>query len=191
MSTSYTARRAVASAAFIALLLSLRATALTQKAAPLTALDYVEIQQLVNRLNFALDYCTNGGRDFANLFVEGGQFVIDEGDGKPRIFNNRQQLIALAGGPDCSVNQSPPRSYIIHLAESLVIEASPNGARGQSYAIYPAHKGKYFKEDVAGQVGLYHDTYVRTPSGWRFKLRRHEVSPLVGGKSPGTSPNVN
>jgi hypothetical protein len=33
----------------------------------------------VNRLSFALDYCTNGGRDFAELFVKGGQFIIDEG----------------------------------------------------------------------------------------------------------------
>ena len=32
--------------------------------------DYIEIQQLVNKLNFALDYCTNGGQDFADLFVE-------------------------------------------------------------------------------------------------------------------------
>jgi hypothetical protein len=150
---------------------------LAKEPAKLTAMDYIEIQQLVNKLSFALDYCTNGGRDFADLFVKGGQFVIDEGNGKPRVFSGREQLIAVAGGPDCKANQVPPRSYVLHLSEGLVIEATPEGARGKSYAIYPANKGKYLKEDVAGQVGIYRDEYVRTPDGWRFKLRRHETTP--------------
>ncbi len=151
-----------------------------QRAAPLTAMDYVEIQQLVNRLNFALDYCTNGGRDFAELFVDGGEFTIDQGDGDPRTRRTREELIALAGGPGCESRKSPPSSYILHLAESLVIEPTAEGARGVSYAIYPSSKGKYFQDDVAGQLGLYHDEYVRTADGWRFKSRRHETSPAVG-----------
>jgi len=151
-----------------------------QRAAPLTAMDYVEIQQLVNRLNFALDYCTNGGRDFAELFVDGGEFTIDQGDGDPRTRRTREELIALAGGPGCESRKSPPSSYILHLAESLVIEPTAEGARGVSYAIYPSSKGKYFQDDVAGQLGLYHDEYVRTADGWRFKSRRHETSPVVG-----------
>jgi hypothetical protein len=150
------------------------------QAAPLTAMDYIEIQQLVNRLNFALDYCTSGGQDFADLFVDGGEFIIDGGNGEPRKMNTRQQLIALAGGPGCESRKSPPSSYILHLAESLVIEASPEGARGTSYAIYPSSKGKYFQEDVAGQLGIYHDEYVKTSAGWRFRSRRHETSPVVG-----------
>jgi hypothetical protein len=181
VSLCFMKRRAFASATFIALLL-LQQPALAKDTAPLTAMDYIEIQQLVNRLNFALDYCTTGGQDFADLFVEGGQFIIDQGDGKPLVFDSRQKLVALAGGPDCKANQVPPRSYILHLAESLVIDAAPDGVRGKSYAIYPANKGKYLKEDTAGQVGVYHDKYVRTPNGWRFELRRHETSPAVGGK---------
>jgi SnoaL-like domain len=174
------ARSAVACVTAFTLLVSSQDTARAAESAPLSAMDYIEIQQLVNRLNFALDYCTNGGRDFAQLFVDGGQFIIDEGHGKPQVFSTRQQLVALAGGPDCVALQSPPRSYILHLAASLVIEPAPGGARGKSYAIYPSSKGRYFKEDVAGQVGLYHDEYVRTPAGWRFKLRRHETTPAKG-----------
>jgi hypothetical protein len=147
--------------------------AAAQTAAALGATDYVEIEQLVHRLHFALDYCTNGGRDFADLFVASGQYVIDQGDGKPRIFNTREQLIELAGGPGCEAVRSPPRSYVAHAAENLVIEPVPGGARGTSYAIYPATEGKYFKEEIAGQVGLYFDEYIRTASGWRFKSRRH------------------
>ncbi len=183
MSTGSRMRRAAAGATCIAFLLSMHRSVLAEEAAKLTALDYVEIQQLVNRFSFALDYCTNGGEDFADLFVNGGQFIIDEGNGKTLVFNSREQLVAVAGGPDCKANQVPPRSYIRHLSEGLVVEATPGGARGKSYAIYPANKGKYLKEDVAGQVGIYHDEYVRTASGWRFRLRRHETTPVVGGKS--------
>lgn len=146
----------------------------------LSAMDYIEIQQLVNKLNFALDYCTDGGREFADLFVEGGQFIIDSGDGMPAVRSSRAALIELAGGPDCETRKTPPTSYILHLAESLVIEPAAGGARGKSYAIYPASKGKYYAEDVAGQLGIYRDEYVRTPGGWRFKSRRHEVNPAGG-----------
>ena len=152
----------------------------TQDAAALTAMDYIEIQQLVNKLNFALDYCTNGGQDFADLFSADGEFIIDEGNGSPRVMSTRDELIRLAGGPDCESRRTPPSAYILHLAESLVIEPSGNGARGKSYAIYPASKGRYFAEDVAGQLGIYHDVYVRTESGWRLRSRRHETSPTPG-----------
>jgi len=146
---------------------------MAQSVAALSATDYIEIEQLVHRLHSALDYCTNGGRDFADLFVPGGQYIIDSGDGKPRTSNTRRQLIELAGGPGCQRVRSPPRSYLAHVADNLVIEPVPGGARGTSYAIYPAAQGKYFQPDVAGQVGLYFDEYVHTNRGWRFKSRRH------------------
>jgi len=145
-------------------------------AGKLSAMDYVEIQQLVNRLNFALDYCGNGGRDFAALFTDDGAYVVDEG-GQFRTFRGQEQLASLAGGPDCAVTRTAPRMHLAHLAESLVIEPTENGARGTSYAIYPGRKGKSFQPDVAGQVGLYHDEFVRTAKGWRLKQRRHETSP--------------
>jgi len=170
------------SSSALAVLLVLASTggtlqAATPATAKLGAMDYIDIQQLVNRLNFALDYCGNGGRDFAALFVEGGEYIVDEGDGKPRVVRGAEQLAALAGGPDCAALRTPPRAYLAHLAESLVIEPTATGARGMAYAIYPSRKGKVFSEDVTGQMGLYHDEYVRTPQGWRLKSRRHETSP--------------
>lgn len=150
---------------------------LAQPAMELTAMDYIEIQQLVNQLNFALDYCTNGGQDFADLFIDGGQFVIEQGDGMPTVRETRDELIALAWGPDCEARLSPPSSYILHLAESLVIKPTADGARGLSYAFYPSSKGNYMSDDVAGQLGIYFDEYVKTPDGWRFRLRRHVTDP--------------
>ncbi len=147
---------------------------------PLTATDMVRIQQLVNRLNFALDYCTNGGQDFADLFVPGGTFTIDTGDGAPSVRATRDELITLASGPDCEARRTPPTSYILHLAESLVIEPTADGASGMSYAIYPSSQGRYFSESVAGQLGVYFDEYVRTPAGWRLRSRRHVTNPALG-----------
>ena len=170
-------RTARASVGVAVLCLAVLGARTAQAAKPLTAMDYIEIQQLVNKLNFALDYCGRGGQDFAALFADGGEYVVDEGDGKPRTFRGADQLAGLAGGPECAALRTPPRAYLAHLAESLVIEPTPTGAKGTAYAIYPARKGKVFKDDVTGQVGIYHDEYVKTPQGWRLKLRRHETSP--------------
>ena len=148
-------------------------------------MDYIEIQQLVNKLNFALDYCGNGGRDFADLFVDGGRYVINRGAAAPVIVRGtRDELIALAGGPSCDSRRTPPSAYILHLAESLVIEPTPEGARGTSYAIYPSRAGKYLDDETAGQLGIYRDEYVRTPDGWRFSSRTHETEPAVGNVGP-------
>jgi hypothetical protein len=155
-----------------------------QPSAQLTAMDYIQIQQLVNRLNFALDYCGNGGRTFADLFVAGGRYVIDRGDGTPTVRDTRDALIALAGGPGCESRRTAPSSYILHLAESLVIEATADGARGTSYAFYPSSAGKHLNDETAGQLGFYHDEYVRTANGWQLRSRRHELSPAVGGVTP-------
>ena len=170
----------VAAAAIVASQVAVNATAMSQSAPSLTARDYIEIQQLVNRLSFALDYCGNGGRDFADLFVEGGRFVIDQGDGEPNVIDTRDGLIALAGGPDCDSRRTPPSAYILHLSESLVIDPTDFGASGMSYAIYPENQGRRFSEEVAGQLGIYYDEYVRTEGGWRFRSRRHVVNPVVG-----------
>jgi hypothetical protein len=160
--------------------------AMAQAPAALTAMDHIEIQQLVSKFGFALDYCTNGGRDFADLFAEDGSYAIDAGDGTPRVFNTREQLERLAGGPDCaSVKPGPTetpagRSNVRHVSENLVVEAAPNGAKGKSYAIYPANKGRFIDAESAGQVGIFVDEYVKTPNGWRFKSRVHVLSPPVG-----------
>lgn len=145
-------------------------------AGKLTPMDYIEIQQLVNRLNFALDYCGNGGRDFAELFTDDGEYVVDDA-GQKRTFRGAAQLAGLAGGPDCAVTRTAPRIYLSHVTANLVIEATRTGAHGMSYALYPGRNGKVFQEGVAGQVGLYHDDFVRTGKGWRVKLRRHETQP--------------
>ena len=166
--------------AVLACVATVPAPVTAQPAATLDPADHIEIQQLVNRLNFALDYCGNGGADFADLFVDGGRFVIDQGDGMPRTIEGREALISLAGGPTCDSRRTPPSAYILHLAESLVIEPTATGARGKSYAIYPSSQGRTLSAEVEGQLGIYYDEYVRTEDGWRFRSRRHVVNPVPG-----------
>ena len=164
----------------LVLILGFSGQAHAQTQTTLTPADYIEIQQLVNKLTIALDYCTNGGQDFADLFIPGGKFVIDLGDGKPMVNSTREELVALAWGPDCAARFKAPASYILHLSASLVIEPTAEGARGLSYAIYPAKNGHYLNEETAGQLGIFYDEYIKTPQGWRFKSRRHDTKPVPG-----------
>ena len=46
-----------------------------QQKPSLTALDYIEIQQLANRYAQAIDSCSNNGYDYAVLYPSDGEFV--------------------------------------------------------------------------------------------------------------------
>src|SRR5215510_4094339 len=62
----------------------------TQNQAPaLTAMDYIEIQQLVSSYPYGLDGNTDNGESYANLFAPGGVF------GRPRT-EGHANLAALA-----------------------------------------------------------------------------------------------
>src|ERR1044071_1504765 len=66
-----------------------------RKVTPLTAQDYVEIQQLLNRYAFALDTCSNNGYDYADLYTPDGIFYWGSGG---RQAGGREQRAGAAGG---------------------------------------------------------------------------------------------
>ncbi len=78
---------ALASSLCLVLLIALvvqhqRASAASAKAPALTALDYIEIQQLQNKYGIDIDTCTNNGYDYADLYTPDGVFIdkySDEG----------------------------------------------------------------------------------------------------------------
>ena len=154
-----TLRSLVAPASCVACLacwLLITGAASGQPPAALTAMDYVQIQQLVNRLNIALDYCGNGGRAFADLFVAGGRYVIDRGDGQPIVRDTRDALIGLAGGPGCESRRTPPSWYMpAPRGESRDRSNRRWRPRHVGYAFYPSSAGKYLNADTAGQLGFY------------------------------------
>ena len=168
----------------------------------LTALDYIEIQQLVAKYSYAIDGCTNNGYDYADLFTPDGTFYWSVG-GRQSV--GREELAEAAGGGKngCKKMTLATREKPLqtHVAQNLVIEPSLEGAIGKSYLVYPGVEGTHGDPTHTGHVGGYQDVYVKTAKGWRFKTRLHVFPPTVPGTvdiatmyqsapSRGASPNT-
>ena len=154
-----------------------------KKPMALTALDYIEIQQLVNKYSWAIDNCTNNGYDYADLFTPDGIFYWGVG---ARKSVGREQLAEAAGGGKTGcvklTRATPEKPLQTHVALNLVIEPTPEGAIGKTYLVYPGVEGIAGDPTHAGHVGGYQDVYVKTANGWRFKSRLHVFPPLVTGE---------
>ncbi|MEO8257883.1 MAG: nuclear transport factor 2 family protein [Acidobacteriota bacterium] len=148
----------------------------------LTALDYIEIQQLVNKYSWAIDNCTNNGYDYADLFTPDGIFYWGVGSRKSV---GREQLAEAAGGgkTGCAkvAGATAEKPLQTHVALNLVIEPTPEGAIGKTYLVYPGIGGITGDSTHTGHVGGYQDVYVKAAGGWRFKSRLHVFPPLVTG----------
>jgi hypothetical protein len=150
----------------------------------LTALDYIEIEQLNHKYAWAIDTCANDGFEYADLYTPDGIFISGEnGDS----WQGRERLAEAAGGNGrgCPFPAMP----LSHLIVNLVIEATPDGAIGKSYLVYPGRNGEYADEKHHGHDGGYQDTYVKTAEGWRFKERIHVFPPQYPGGYSGV-PNT-
>jgi catechol 2,3-dioxygenase-like lactoylglutathione lyase family enzyme len=158
------------------------ATSPAAKDSTLSALDYIEIQQLVNRYAFAIDNCTNNGYDYADLYTPDGVFYWGVGSRKSV---GREQLAEAAGGGKngCrKLEQATAENPIAtHTTVNLIIEPSPEGATGKSYLVYPGVLGTHADPTHSGHVGGYQDVYVKTEKGWRFKSRLHVFPPDIPG----------
>ena len=195
-------RPEIATLAALSFLLIAPAVVLTQKAATgtakpmsLTALDYIEIKQLVNRYAFAVDTGSNNGYDYADLFAADGEFVRPYAKG-------REQLAALARG-----GRLGPANTV-HYIMNHVIEPTPQGAIGRQYlvelnfdiprspAAAPQGRGAgpidqwaqigRKNGELARTGGHYEDIYVKTDDGWRFK--RRDFIPSRSGADPAPLP---
>ena len=152
----------------------------TPAAPALTALDYIEIQQLVARYPWAIDNCTNNGYDYADLYVADGMFMNSL---SPNRWIGRERLAEAAGGGarGCKKLTEESNANRTHMIANLVIEPSPEGAIGKSYLIYPGVEGGHSDPQHSGHVGGYQDVYMKTAQGWRFKSRVHTFPPTVAG----------
>jgi hypothetical protein len=163
---------------------SLATVGAQQKRAPqaLTALDYIEIQQLVNKYSFAIDSCSNNGYDYADLYTPDGVFYWGVG---ARKSVGREELAEAAGGGKAGCQKlkqaTAEKPLQTHTTSNLVIEASPEGAIGKCYLVYPGVEGIAGDPTHTGHVGGYQDVYVKTPNGWRFKSRLHVFPPQIPG----------
>jgi hypothetical protein len=156
----------------------------------LTAMDYIQIKQLVNRYAFAVDTGSRNGYDYADLFAPDGVF-----DSNTRgLTKGRDNLASLARG-----GKKGPL-HVNHYILSPIIEPTATGAIGRQYLIeishdddFPAPVPPVNQWALVGQKrgsldtigGQYEDVYTKTPVGWRFQSRR-----LVRSKSGPNSSRV-
>ncbi len=150
-------------------------------ASSLTPQDYIAIQQLASRYAFAIDTCTNGGADFADLFTDDGEFSVSQewGVAGNRRIKGRAALIEAAGGDGKGACKDPKTQMgygISHIVANHVITPSAEGATGKSYLLAIGVGGD---PTTIERQGGYDDVYVKTPAGWRFKSRVH-VFPNIG-----------
>jgi hypothetical protein len=171
----------VAATAVVASLLTLAAVRAQQRPAEsrppasLTALDYIEIQQLVARYAFAIDTCADAGYEYARLYTRDGVYIDRYSDkgfaaGGVRAEGYEALAAVAGGGKQAGACANTQRWDLNHVLVNHVITPTAEGATGRVYLVElwggtePSHTLR---------AGGYEDVYVRTAEGWRFKTRTH------------------
>jgi SnoaL-like protein len=170
-------RHRTAFASSIVVCLAVASGAFAQSAAPkpgeLTALDYVEIQQLIAKYARAIDTCSNNGYDYADLFTADGAFIPSFEGKQLAPIQGRERLAAVSGGGTNGCKSVPwIEQGVRHLYANHVITPTADGAAGVVDMLMIGLGGDPNKIEYDGH---YEDTYVRTPQGWRFKQRVHHA----------------
>jgi hypothetical protein len=141
----------------------------------LTATDFVEIQQLVNKYADAIDNCTNNGYDYAALYTEDGYFAPFQNGKVGTKFQGRERLAAAAGGGVNGCKEKlavPEEKRSRHLYVNLVITPTAKGATGSVDLLVAGKDGNRNYFEIQGH---YEDVYAKTTAGWRFASREHHV----------------
>lgn len=162
-----------ATAMGIALLVAMPAQLKTAAAQPvqLTALDYLEIEQLVYRYGYALDSGADNGYAYADLYAADATFTGTNQGPSGRSYQGRERLAALARGG----RRGP--DFVSHYVTNVVIEPTAGGAVGRTYVgILDIGNGGNGATSRVDHGGLYNDVYVKTAAGWRFTSRTFYAS---------------
>jgi hypothetical protein len=140
----------------------------------LSALDYQEITQLINRYAYGIDTCANNGYDYANLFASDGVFIDRNSDagfaaGGRVLAQGREALATLVGGGSRGCATKLVWTDWSHLMLNHEITPSAAGATGRVYLVQLGMEGP----GSVARHGGYEDVYVRTAEGWRIQSRTH------------------
>src|SRR5436190_8210326 len=130
--------------------------------ATLSAMDYIQINQLINRYAFAVDTGADKGGQYADLFAPDGKFLQRGG-----VSHTGREALANVGYR----NSRGPLSTF-HYLGAHAIEPTPDGnARGKEHLVQWEF-GDGGKPSRIFGGGHYDDIYERTKDGWRFKQRQ-------------------
>ena len=140
----------------------------------LTALDYHQMTQLINRYAYGIDTCANNGYDYANVFTEDGKFIDNNSDGGFEaggrvLAEGREALATLVGGGDRGCETKLVWTDWSHLMLNHEITPTADGATGRIYLVQLGMEGP----GSVARHGGYEDVYVRTAEGWRIQSRMH------------------
>ena len=123
-----------------------------KSAAPLTAQDLVDIQQLYARYNWAID--AGDSEAYAATFTPDG------------VFNNNAGHDAIVKFADTF--HAGLGAHVHHWNTNLLIQPTADGASGQVYLVLVDFATK---PPTIATSATYSDQLVKTPQGWRFKKR--------------------
>jgi hypothetical protein len=140
----------------------------------LTAQDYQDITQLINRYAYGIDTCANNGYDYANVFTEDGVFIDRNSDagfaaGGRVLAKGRDALATLVGGGSRGCETKLVWTDWSHLMLNHEITPTESGAKGRVYLVQLGMTGP----GSVARHGGYEDVYVRTREGWRIASRTH------------------
>jgi hypothetical protein len=140
----------------------------------LTALDYHEITQLINRYAYGIDTCANNGYDYADLFTADGAFIDRNSDagfaaGGRVLARGRDALATLVGGGSRGCATKLVWTDWSHLMLNHEITPTAAGAAGRIYLVQLGMNGP----GSVTRHGGYEDVYVKTAEGWRIQSRTH------------------
>lgn len=153
--------------------LALSGAGVTAQAPTLSAQDHVDIEQLYATYVRVTDMGGGGdGSDYAALFTPDGEF-----EQSGRINKGPEALKRMITGFHAGLKKNGWSSR--HTYAGLLITPTPGGARGSVYALI---FNVTAKPPFVDHSGVYEDTLVKTPAGWRFKKRIFKPS---GAFQPG------
>jgi hypothetical protein len=129
-------------------------------AGTLTPQDYAEIQQLYSRYYHTIDAGNPEG--WADTFTADGVF-----NGNTR---GREALMGM-------IRRGGTNKPLRHWHSNLTIEPSPDGAKG---SVYVLQIDITTKPPSISTYSRYDDQLVKTPQGWRFKVRQRSGDTTIG-----------
>ena len=140
----------------------------------LTALDYHQITQLINRYAYGIDTCANDGYDYADVFTDDGVFIDMNSDagfeaGGRVLARGREALAELIGGGSRGCETKLVWTDWSHLMLNHEITPTADGATGRVYLVQLGMDGP----GSVARHGGYEDIYVKTADGWRIESRTH------------------
>ena len=137
-------------------------------ASTLSPQDTLEIQKLYGY--YTRDVDPGSERAASWLFTADGTFETPQG----LKLSGQQQLKEFYEG------LRKRQSFgIRHLNSNFLLDSTPEGAQGTAYMIQ-VERREASKPIAVTVFGVYHDTFVKTPEGWRFKSRRFVSDGPVG-----------